>query len=176
MFSYNLSDVKNSFGGEIDFLEVSIHDIVVVHKSDMKPITGLIKCRSTNKTSGYVLNGKIISDIKEWYSNGQLKFICETNKSKNEIITKAWYSDGRVKAYSVFGNNLNGYAKQWHINGKIKKYVTIRNGKRHGYWKEWHDNGKSRVVAKYNNGELVNVKYFYSDGSQAIPQQYDDFL
>ena len=89
-------------------------------------------------------NGHLIGNCYGWYDNGYLS------------DSATWNADGSGVKVAWFNNGSPSYGGRYSAHEK-------KNGK----WTYYHRNGKLSAVEQYNNGVLIDKKYFDEDGRVA---------
>lgn len=94
-----------------------------------------LKYLKTNMEEYYIdENGGFHGEYKAYYSNGQLRLICN-------------YVD----------NKLQGEYKDYHENGQLYLICNYVNKKLHGEYKTYHENGELCKQVFYNMGKRVDL-------------------
>ena len=102
-------------------------------------------------------NGK----IKEFYSNGKLKFEGECLNGK--IWNGKGYNINGDEDYEI--KNGKGYIKEYWENDKLKFEVNYLNGVSNGKGKEYYFDGALRFKGDYLNGKRngLGEEYYGND-------------
>ena len=117
-----------------------------------------------------------ITEVKEYYDNGQLKRIKYHNKEGESIGEwKGYYEDGHLKYTRRFKNGRLIEVKRFHNNGELKDIVNFENEKMIGERNEYHDNGKLWLKRNYLNGILVgSYEQYHKNGHLFVKGTYND--
>lgn len=99
-------------------------------------------------------NGKIQKinysggDVKEFYPNGQIKFLSANSSTRN------WFENGQLRSQSILKNNHYRIETTWYSNGQKETEGTLSwshndkknegEWKKNNDWKYWTDNGKEK--------------------------------
>ena len=138
-------------------------------KSTMELITGeIIEVKNGIKTFhvNKVENGKINGYGKQWYENGQLRYVANYKENKIYGLGKTWHENGAIyREINYLNGEWNGKYKKWYKSGAIEEESNYVNGKEHGLSKWWYENGAIRSETNYVNGEKHgNYKTWYESG------------
>lgn len=76
-----------------------------------------------------------------------------------------WYSNGYMSDSAVWNMDSSGVAVGWFNNGNVSYAGRYAAGyKRNGRWQYFHNNAILSAIEVYNNGYLIDKKYFDEDG------------
>ena len=94
--------------------------------------------------------------LKEFYSNGNLKFLYEENEYDfEELYVTNWYESGQKrKVVSYFHGNL--LETGWFLNGQLmyeKEFIIDPYSK--NIYKEW--NKKGQLICEYCFGDVLDI-------------------
>jgi antitoxin component YwqK of YwqJK toxin-antitoxin module len=149
-----------------DETTIDLFDSITYLRSDMSPITGVIKKFDENRKlvlECNFTNGLKDGALRHWCSNGVLVFSGTYKLGIPEGVFQWWYSNGKPKAKCTYLNGqLHGKSEEWYLeNGQLKFEENYQNGKMIGVQRYYRNTG---VYAgggnlKEGNGKLV----FYFD-------------
>jgi S1-C subfamily serine protease/antitoxin component YwqK of YwqJK toxin-antitoxin module len=123
----------------------------------------LVTYESDNKPKGIV---------KDFYISGQLQseftavYLDYDDEGKNFHEGEAtWYfKNGKIEQKKYYYNNkVNGKNTFYYDNGQIEKEATYSLGVYDGLYQWWYKTGKPKITAYYENGNLVDNKYYEYD-------------
>lgn len=108
-----------------------------------------------------------ITEHKEYYKNGQIRFQEFRRDGVSEGEFKSWYETGQLYGREFYRNGrLNGPSEWWHRNGHLFKQEFHRDGVLDGECKEWYDNGVLRRQCFAQNGKFEGeYKYWFYGGT-----------
>ena len=129
------------------------------------------------------MNFNINGNIKEYYTNGNIKFegiylygyklsgkeykIDKTLQFEGEyLFNKKWDGKGYDRNGKIFYtlNNGNGIIKKYHDNGKLKFEGEMKNGKKNGKGKKYDTHGRLIFEGEYLNNKVWNgIGHVYND-------------
>ncbi|MBS1563548.1 MAG: energy transducer TonB [Bacteroidetes bacterium] len=145
-------------------------------------------------------NGKVVFA----YPNKILQQTSSYRHGKREGLLLAWYPDGKLYDSAIYKDGaITGTRLRWHHNGYLSDsavYAADGSGievgwfdngspsfagkltagyKKHGRWQYFHKTGKVSAIELYDNGRLLDKKYFDEEGSPledtTSNDQYADF-
>jgi TonB family protein len=77
-----------------------------------------------------------------------------------------WYNNGYMSDSTVLKDDGSSVSVSWFDDGSVSSAGRYNfQNKYHGKWQFFHLNGKLSAVEVYDNGKLVDRKYFSEDGS-----------
>jgi antitoxin component YwqK of YwqJK toxin-antitoxin module len=134
-------------------------------------ISALLACSSKSKEivqnygTGQVsrryieVNHKKEGLMTDYYPSGKLK---AERMFKNDIQvdkTTFYYESGKIKEVQYFANGkINGGDSVFYENGKPQFLLNFTDGIKDGYVRKWAEDGTMTFEAKYDKGNLVEVK------------------
>ena len=76
-----------------------------------------------------------------------------------------WHANGKKREQSWFVNGKpNRLHHGWYENGEKQYDFNWRSGKAHGTFRQYHKNGQLSHEGRHNEGKLVEVKSWLTDG------------
>lgn len=109
-----------------------------------------------NKLSGRYIN---------FYENGLMKDSAQYDKGNMFGHSYSWYPDAMLKDSTLLNQDGSGSRVSWHRNGEPSSAgYFAAGGKLRGTWQYFHRNGKTAAREQYQNGQVVDKKYFDSTG------------
>jgi hypothetical protein len=125
-----------------------------------------------------------------FHANGQLQSVGRYKDNKKEGQWLLYYPNGFMSDSSVYAaDEITGISLKWHNNGFLSDSTEYKEDgtgisfswfddgsissagrlsashKPFGKWQYFHRNGKLSAVEVYDNGRLVDRKYFSEDGT-----------
>jgi TonB family protein len=76
-----------------------------------------------------------------------------------------WHSNGYISDSTVYKDDGTAVAVSWFDDGGVSSAGRLNMNKYHGKWQFFHRNGKLSASEIYDNGKLVDRKYFSEDGT-----------
>jgi antitoxin component YwqK of YwqJK toxin-antitoxin module len=128
-------------------------------------------------TLKYSKKGKLVSEQndaksgllngfkKEYYPNGQLKYLHYYINGQQDGIQKGFFPDGFL-IYELYYNNgvKIGMWKGWWNNGNLfYEHHFDHKGKKVGIHKRWYKNGTLKYEAEYKNNIIIRKQTFYDE-------------
>lgn len=89
--------------------------------------------------------------VRDYYSNGQLKFEIPFVSEEKHGLARCWYENGQLK-YEYFGK-LHGLVRSWYKNRQLYRETPFTSNQRHGLVREWNENGQLVCEMIYVNDE-----------------------
>ena len=115
---------------------------------------------------GSYKNGKKDGLWLDFYPNRMMQdsiVYVEGNKSGSSL---EWHSNGYMMDSAVWNDNGSGVEVSWFDNGNASSAGRYSAGyKQNGKWQYFHKNGKPAATELYNEGTLIDKKYFDEDGN-----------
>lgn len=112
--------------------------------------TTFYKDCGTKKKTVHYSNGKVVGNVKTWYSSGVLK------SKKNNKLTTRYYENGQIKCTGGQKHDLrHGVWTYYSKNGKKVKKVNWAHGLKDGKYTK--NNGFTKVTGYYYNGCKVGT-------------------
>ena len=126
-----------------------------------------------------IKNGMIISPMRWWYANGQLRMEMHMENGIWQS-SKEWYENGNLKEEVVFeefpekiamkkiydsngqieasiernGGKLNGWSREWWgEEGMLREEKHWKDGIADGIWRKWYRNGQLEFEYNFKDGE-----------------------
>ena len=150
---------------------------IIENKLQMKGLYLDSACKIKNGTFYFFhANGKLQSkgkykdDKKEglWLSYHDNGFMSDSTVYSNDEaigISLQWYNNGFPSDSTEFNKYGTGVKISWFDDGSISSAGRLSYlQKLHGKWQYFHRNGKLSAVEVYDNGRLIDRKYFSEDG------------
>ncbi len=145
-------------------------------------------------------NGELHGSLKNWFSNGQLKYVEDYQNGIIHGESKHYYSNGQLEIIENYiSGNLNGETRSYYEsgelmgkayfddgvpidsivyyfkNGQLKKKGFFINGKENGEFIEFYENGNIELKYHFSNGELAGEQTeYYKDGRLKIRAKYEN--
>lgn len=97
-------------------------------------------------------------EVKEYYSNGNLKEIINYKYGKKDGLNIRYYENGEVKSeMSYKEDKLDGIWNMYYKNGDRRYKAIYKNGEAQGIITEWYINGNVKYKHEYKNGKRWNI-------------------
>jgi antitoxin component YwqK of YwqJK toxin-antitoxin module len=81
----------------------------------------------------YFVDERLQGPYKQWWRNGQYKYLFFYKKDKYEGTQKVFFENGKLREESNFSNGKpEGLQRVWNENGELISNYTIRNNKLYG--------------------------------------------
>lgn len=109
--------------------------------------------------------------IKEWYINGQLRFI------DNGSLVIVWNSQGQKIGESEvkFINYHEGSCTYWHNNGQKALEGYMKDNQPDGKWLGWHENGNKESKKHYQQGKAEGLfETWFINGNKKLEEHFKD--
>lgn len=86
---------------------------------------------------------------------------------KPEIMVLEYFKENEslARKYFIHEDTLYGEDSIFNYDGSIQIVRRYKNGKLHGSFVGFFENGDTLVLQEFNNGQIVNQKHFFPDGS-----------
>lgn len=124
----------------------------------------------------YSVNGCNLNDCitTESYESGKVKSE-KCYKARHQYYYKEYYENGQVKFLSTFINEkIEGVSLSYFENGKIESRVSTKGGLQNGNCKYYYENGKLESDCMYKNGRNGKCNSYRKDGSLKAKLEHKD--
>ena len=115
-------------------------------------ISGLVSCSNDN--------------MKEFYSNGNIKEEITMEKGIRNGPAKSFYEDGKLQSEGAYINGtLEGDFIKYFSDGKIESKALFKKGKTDGLYMEYYQDGHIKAEANFKDGKQDGItKNYYENG------------
>ena len=119
------------------------------------------------KSSLNYKEGCPLDTLKEFFECGLLKYISTFINCKLEGIAITYSENGDTLSIGEYINGKHvGIHKSWFENGQQRRVSHFDNyGNRHGLSETWRKDGTRRDSIMYHNGDMVELREYFSDGT-----------
>lgn len=109
-------------------------------------------------TSFSIYSQKKNGEVKEYYSNGNLKEIINYKNGKKDGLNIRYHENGEVRnEMSYKEDELDGIWNMYYENGDRRYKAYYKNGQAQGVITEWYKNGVVKYKHEFKNGNRWNI-------------------
>jgi pimeloyl-ACP methyl ester carboxylesterase len=133
------------------------------------------KLKNSYHVKDYFENGQIQMDAFYSAFDKQVKeeIQCNYHTNTKEGSYKEWYQNGQIKYIGTFKNGLrNGLCKSWYSDGQKEEEENWLNGQLHGNVKYWTRQGDLQFDLSFDHGINRNPKNVYYHYLSYTPKDY----
>ncbi len=145
------------------------NDTLAFTKTDMKPVTGVVRDRYEDGQLKLELNykdGKAQGIQRGWYEDGQLCYETNYKDGKDEGLQRGWHENGQLRLeHNCKDGKDEGLQREWYENGQLMGESTCKYGKEDGLFRMWYENGQLKYEINYKNDNVISAKCFDEDGN-----------
>jgi TonB family protein len=99
-----------------------------------------------------------------WFTNGVLINVCNYKLTLDASEKKKTMATAVLAGETNYGLKEGGYYS-WYTDGKKEAAGYFRNDKMEGRWTWYYENGETSTVEEYQQGKLVSLDCFDTDGN-----------
>ena len=106
------------------------------------------------------------------------KYRCYDNGNKKNGIVKGWNELGDLVSHYEFRNGIPvGFHKSYYSKNRPKEFTHYNDsGQKHGLCETWFENGNRKDSVVYNNGKIVEGRYYFRNGKLRYTAKWHDSL
>lgn len=105
----------------------------------------------------HYLDGQHMGTDTIWFKSGKPAQISEWHNGRMNGVMREFYSDGKVKFEMVYTDGKrDGMTVAYFENGKPEIEGSYKNNLRNGDWKFYNQDGTLKYTLKYDKGVLLN--------------------
>jgi antitoxin component YwqK of YwqJK toxin-antitoxin module len=113
-------------------------------------------------------DGKLDGIYIAFYANGQKMGITHYKEGIKQGEATAWHENGKLASKVNFKNNArDGRMTAYYANGQKSLEAYFNEGTVDSTYSQWKENGQLYYRAWYEEGKLVDKKYFNQDSSKS---------
>jgi len=142
-------------------------------------------------------SGKFHGKFTSWYKNGNIKSISTYKNGKSIDTSFSYYESGKIESicpyngvnivlfencdtsgigYLKNGRHIGEY-KSWWKKGTLKSITRYNSsGQKHGLCETWYENGNRKDSVVYDNGKIVEARYYFRNGKLRYTAKWHDSL
>jgi len=130
----------------------------------------------SEKSEGYIKNGKFNGPLKYYYKNGQIEYEIDYKDGKFDGLWKTYHDNGQLKKEGTFKDDEeDGPFKYYYKNGQLESERNYKDGKLDGPYKSYHDNGQLYMEGTFKNHLEDGLwKVYYDNGELYHQQTYNN--
>lgn len=118
------------------------------------------------QSTGNYENGKKQGVWFGFYPNGFMRDSTEYDHGNARGTSLQWHNNGFLSDSAVYNEDGSTISVSWFDDGSVSSAGHLNAlGKPQGKWQYFHTNGKLSASEAYDNGRLVDRKYFSEAGS-----------
>ena len=120
-----------------------------------------------NKVSeeGYIVNGKIEGERKNYYRFGGISSVTNHRNGKLHGIHRSYHPSGEIETESSYVNGVKeGGEREYRDDGSLMQEGQYRGGYPQGIWKRYFPSGNRRSEVIYEDGMLQGLSVTYYGG------------
>jgi len=114
--------------------------------------------KSIKLEGSYNFDGLYYGTHRFWNEQGQIIFEAEF-KDGIQRVSREFYDNGNMKFLKLFDKGIkHGKHTCWYENGKLQEESSWVNGKRHGECTKWREDGAIVYQKKFERDRLVYLR------------------
>lgn len=111
---------------------------------------------------------------KSYHNNGKLSSDIECLNGKNHGYSKYYDEKGRITTVNYYSHGVLLSSKSFDTQGRLTDWANYNGkGELHGYQYTWNENDQSKVISRYQNSLEHGWHEEYYGGIKTMAEKYD---